>query len=123
MSYYRLVHQEARNRAIEAIRNAPDGWIVKILEPTRNNDQNALMWSLLSEVSAKVNWHGNKLSSEEWKDVFTASLKKQKVVPNLDGDGFVVCGQSTSKMSKRDFSELCELILAFGAQNDIKFGE
>ena len=122
MSYYRLIHQQAREGAIQAIRAAPDGYIVKIMEPTRSLDQNSLLWPLLTELSNQIVWYGNKLSKEEWKDVLTASLKKQKVVPGIDG-GFVVCGQRTSVMTKKDFSELIELIMAFGAQNNVKFGE
>lgn len=87
--------------------------------PGRNLEQNAALWSLLAEISSQVNWYGQKLTSEEWKAVFSASLKKQKVVPGIDG-GFVVCGQSTSKMSKADFSELLELAHAFAAQHDVK---
>lgn len=115
-----LSHDIARLNAIEAVKAAPAGQVVQIKEPTRSLDQNALLWALLSDVSKQVNWYGQKLTAEEWKDVFSASLKKQKVVPGLDG-GFVVCGQRTSKMSKAEFSELCELIMAFGAQHDVKF--
>lgn len=116
-----LAHDTARQRALEAVKHASDGFVVTVGERTRSSDQNALLWSLLGDVSKQVVWHGNKLTPENWKDVFSASLKKQKVVPNLDGDGFVVCGQSTSKMGKREFSELCELIYAFGAQHEVKF--
>lgn len=119
---FRLVHQTARDRAVQAVRNAPDGWIVKVSEPTRSLEQNSLLWPLLDEISKQVDWYGQKLTKEEWKDVFTASMKKQKVVPGLDG-GFVVCGQSTRVMNKRDFSELCELIFAFGAQRGVKFND
>ena len=37
-----------------------------------------------------MNWHGQKLTPDEWKDVMTAAPKKQRVVP-ADG-GFVVLG-------------------------------
>jgi len=47
--------------------------------------------------------------------MFTASLKKSRVMPNLDNTGFMILGQRTSKMGKREFSDLLELILAFGA--------
>jgi len=93
--------------------------VVRINEPTRNLEQNALLWAILSEVSKKVDWYGKKLSTEEWKDVFTAALKKSKVVPGLDG-GFVVIGQRTSHMSKGEFSELIELIQAFCAEHNVK---
>lgn len=112
----------ARQAISRYLADAPIGHVVTIAEPTRNLEQNALLWALLTDVSEQVDWYGNKLSNENWKDVFTASLKRQKVVPGLDG-GFVVCGQSTSKMSKAEFSELCELILAFGAENGVRFNE
>lgn len=117
---FRLVHAEARQRAAQAVMAAPDGHIVKISEPTRTTDQNSLLWPLLTEIAKQVDWYGQKLTEDEWKDVFTASLKQQKVVPGLDG-GFVVCGQRTSKMPKALFSELIELIYAFGAQKNVKF--
>lgn len=117
---FKLVHAEARRRAIEAIKDAPDGYVVDVKPATRTTDQNRLLWALLSDVSDQVNWHGQKLSPEDWKHVFSASLKQQRAVPGMDG-GFVVLGLSTSKMTKSEFSDLVELIQAFGAQNEVRF--
>lgn len=119
---FRFAHDQARRLAAEFCMTAPEGWIAKFSEPTRNLEQNAKLWALLSEVSSQVDWYGQKLTSEEWKDVFSASLKRQKVVPGLDG-GFVVCGQRTSQMGKREFGELIELITAFGAERGVVFGD
>jgi len=93
---------------------------VEVKEKTRSTEQNARMWALLTDVSRQVDWYGQKLTPEEWKDVFSASLKKQKAVPGLDG-GFVILGQRTSKMSIREMGELMELIEAFGAQKGVRF--
>lgn len=112
----------ARQNASKAVMDAPEGYIVTIQEPTRNLIQNSRLWASLSEVSRQVDWHGNKLTPEEWKDVFTAALKRQKVVPGIDG-GFVVIGARTSKMGKREFSELLELVYAFGAQHGVQFSD
>jgi hypothetical protein len=49
---FRLVHQAARENAIQAIRQAPDGWVVKVTEPTRNLEQNALLHAELQELAA-----------------------------------------------------------------------
>jgi len=98
-------------------------WCVEIKPLTRSLDQNARLWALLQEISAQVVWHGRKLKPEEWKHVFTAALKKQDVVPNLAGDGFVVLGQSTSKMSKKEMADLQMLIEAFGAERGVIFYE
>ena len=117
---FHLVHKQARQRALEALQDAPDGYVVTIHEPTRNLEQNAALWAALSDISKQVEWYGQRLTPEEWKDVFTASLKRQKVVPGLDG-GFVVCGLSTSKLGKSEFSQLLDLAYAFGAEKEVKF--
>lgn len=117
---YQLTSPQARDSAKAMIGYVPDGYVCEIKEPTRTTEQNSLLWPLLTEVSRQVVWYGKKLTPDEWKSVFSASLKQQKVVPGLDG-GFVVCAQSTSKMGKREFSDLIDLILAFGAQKGVRF--
>ena len=94
--------------------------VIEVKEKTRSNEQNARMWALLTEVSRQVDWYGQKLTAEEWKDVFSASLKKQKAVPGLDG-GFVILGQRTSKMTVREMADLMTLIEAFGAEQGVRF--
>ena len=116
---FRLVHDQARQRAQEAIKAAPEGHIVTISEPTRTLDQNSALWPLLEEISKQVDWYGQKLTGEEWKDVLTAGLKKEKVVPGING-GFVVLGQRTSKMNKSEFSDLLELARAFAINHGVK---
>ena len=96
--------------------------MVEIKAPTRSLEQNAKFWAMLNEISAQVVWHGRKLSSEEWKIVFSAALKKQEVIPGIDG-GFVAMGQSTSRMTKREMADLITIIEAFGAQHDVIFSE
>lgn len=115
---FRLVHDLARHRAKAAIDAAPDGQIVTIDDPTRTLEQNAALWPLLEEISKQVVWYGENLTEEEWKDVLTAALKKEKVVPGING-GFVVLGQRTSKMNKKDFSELLDLSYAFAAEKGV----
>ena len=120
---YRLVHAESRRRAADDCMRAPDGWIVKVSEPTRNLEQNAMMWSLLTDISAQVPLHGIKLTAEEYKDLLSAGLVKSRVVPNIEGNGFVILGQRTSQMTKGEFSQLIELILAFGAEHEVKWSQ
>lgn len=122
MSYFVLAHAEARRRAANACMTAPEGYVVRVTEPTRGLEQNAALWSMLGDVSRQVDWYGRKLTPEDWKAVFTAALKKSDVVPGLDG-GFVVLGQSTSKMTKSQFSELLALIDAFAAERGVIFSD
>lgn len=114
-----MAHAQARTNAIQAVKNAPEGWRVTVGEPTRSLDQNARLWAMLGDISRQVDWYGKKLSPEDWKHVFSSSLRKLEVVPNLDGTGFVALGLSTSKMSKRELGDLMELMAAFGAEREV----
>jgi hypothetical protein len=93
---------------------------IEIKPATRSLEQNSRLWAMLSEISEQVDWYGRKLTEEEWKNVFTAALKKQEVVPGLDG-GFVVLGQSTRNMTKAEMCDLQTLIEAFGAEKGVRF--
>ena len=86
----------------------------------RSLSQNRMMWANLEDIAQQVVWYGVKLTKDEWKDVLTAALKKQKVVPGIEG-GFVVIGARTSKMTVPEMTELIELSTAFGTQQGVKF--
>jgi hypothetical protein len=111
----------ARERAKRWIDSAPHNCAVSFKASKRSLPQNALMWARLTEVSHQVVWHGAKLSADDWKDVFTAALKRSRVVPGLDG-GFVVLGQRTSDMTKDEMGQLLDLIDAFAAEHGVTFG-
>ena len=119
---YKLVSDQVRAHCIDEIARAPLGKVVIVQDATRTLEQNALMWAMLADISAQVDWYGQKLTSEEWKDVFSAAINGQKVVPGLDNN-FVVCGQRTSRMTKKEMSDLCELMMAFGVEHEVKFSD
>lgn len=115
-----LEHEYARHNAISCIREAPLGYCVEVKPKTRTIEQNRRLWAMLGDIAKQVNWYGKKLTPENWKDMFSASLKKQDVVPAIDG-GFVVLGQSTSKMTIKEMTELQELMSAFGADHSVEW--
>jgi len=121
-----LRNPEDIKRCVNSISNMGEYLPIKVTvepyKPTRSVEQNDKMWALLGEVSAQVVWHGQKLSSDDWKNVFSAALKGQRTVPGIDG-GFVVFGTSTSKMTVTDMMDMIELIYAFGAEHDVVWKE
>lgn len=119
MKSFRLSHTTARQLAASYCLEGPDGLVVTFKEATRSLEQNARLWSMLSDVARQVVWYGKKLTADDWKTVFTASLRQTRVVPTIDGDGFVPLGMSTSKMSVKEMTALIDLIEAFGAQHNV----
>lgn len=123
---YQLRNEQILSNAINHLRNTPlnpdKPYFVTIQEATRSLSQNAKLWACLTDISEQVVWHGQKLSSEDWKHIFTASLKGQRSAPGLEG-GFVILGQSTSRMTVGELRDLIELINAFGATHGVKFSD
>lgn len=89
-------------------------------EDKRTLDQNAMLWPLLRVIAKKVEWYGQYLTPDDWKHIFTAALRGYEAVPGLDRGTMVVLGQSTSKMTKSQFSDLIEIILAFAATHGVE---
>lgn len=101
---------------------APRGSRVEIKAPQRSTDQNARMWAALSDVATQLPYHGIKLTADDWKLLFLDALKREvRMVPNLDGNGFVSLGRSSSDLSKAEMSDLLEIIAAFGANHGVVF--
>ncbi len=120
---FRLVHSIARDRALEAVRTAPEGFVVDVREPTRNLEQNAALHAILSEIAVMREWAGQRLSVEDWKRLLTAAWCRAtgrgvKLVPSVDGQGFDALYQRTSTLSKSEMSELIDYIQAWKAEHE-----
>jgi hypothetical protein len=124
-----LYNAQQAHQAIQTAWKHAKGWLMagdtrltlEIRPEKRSDAQNRRLWAMLADISAQVEWHGKKLGAEDWKAIFTASLRSMNVVPNLDNTGFVVLGQSTSRMTKAEMCELQELMEAFGAEKGVRF--
>lgn len=113
-----------RERAAKWIAQAPPGTRVIFKESRRTTAANDKLWAMLTEVATQLGWHGQKLSPDSWKLLFLDALNSEmNLVPNIDGNGFVNLGRSSSNLTKADFSALLELIAAFGAQHGVVFRE
>lgn len=93
---------------------------VAVTRQRRSDEQSRKMWAMLGDVARQVEWHGQRLDKEAWKDMVTAALKRQRVVPGLEG-GFVVLGTSTRRMTKPEMSEMIEFLYAFGAEHGVRW--
>lgn len=117
-----LRQQADRDRAVRWIASAPFGTRLEFKQTKRSIPQNDFMWSMLTDIARELPWHGMKLTPDDWKLIFLDALKRElRVVPNLDGTGFVNLGRRSSDLSKDEMGDLIELIRAFGANHGITF--
>lgn len=112
-----------RKKIVRWTQGVPPGTTVEFRAPRRSNDQNALMWSLLNQISKQVEWFGKKRSPEDWKDLTTAALRSAEFVPGIAPGTIVPLGMRTSQMTKEEIAELIESLYAFGAEHGVKFRE
>jgi hypothetical protein len=120
-----VLHNDAmKARAIDWISKAPKETRVTFQGPRRTLDQNARFWAMATDIATQVKWHGIRLSPEDWKLLFLDSLKRElRIVPNIDGTGFVNLGRSSSELSKGEFADMIELMLMFGANHGVVWSD
>jgi len=117
-----LVSPEIRQRATRWVAKLPEGTRVDFKEPKRSLPQNDRMWAMLTDIATQLPWHGIKLSADDWKLIFLDALKRElRIVPNIDGSGFVNLGRSSSDLSKSEMTDLIDLIHQFGANHGVIF--
>ena len=105
------------------VKGLPGGEVVVDLgRPKRSNGQNEKMWPMLTDISKQVEWYGQKYTKEEWKEIISAGLTKQKMAPGIEG-GIVMLGVSTRKKSRAWFRDIIELLYAFGTEHNVQWSE
>lgn len=115
-----------RAKLCQWVQKAPWNTRVELKAPKRTLPQNDRMWAMLTDLAQQLPYHGVRLTAEDYKLIFLDALKRElghplRIVPNVDGTGFVNLGTSSSDLSKDEMSMLIELIAAFGAKHDVKF--
>lgn len=113
---------ENRLLAKGIIEVAPQDAVVRISEATRNKDQNARMWAMLSDVS-RAKPDGRCHTPEVWKALMMKACGHAvQFVLGIDGEPFPV-GFRSSRLTKSQMSDLIEFIYAYGAEHRIEWSE
>jgi len=94
---------------------------LSVEEERRNLPQNALLHATLQDIASRREWAGRKWDVLTWKRLCTAAWMRTRgeqvlVVPALDGHGFDVVFERTSRLSKAKMADLIDFIQAWDAQ-------
>lgn len=115
--------QAQRDLAKRVIDAAPPGAVVNVREATRNKDQNARMWAMLSDVS-RAKPEGRMWPPETWKAAFMHSLGHQcRFAEGLDGSGLFPIGFRTSRLTVRQMADLITVIAEYGDRHGVRWTE
>lgn len=112
----------ALQRAYELLMRGLDAGpaIMSFSREKRSPIQNRKMWGMCRDISEQVQWHGMALSDEDWKQIVSAEVEHQRIVPGISVP-FIALGVSTRKQSKRWFSDFFECAYAFGSEHNVEW--
>ena len=112
-----------RTLAKQLVDAAPPGAVVNVREATRNNDQNARMWAMLSDVS-RSKPDGLTYTTDVWKTLFMHACGYEVQFMNglVDGMPFPA-GFKTSRLTVRQMADLITFIQAWGDERGVNWSE
>jgi hypothetical protein len=111
-----------RERAVRWCQKAPPGTRVEFKETKRSLPQNSRMYAMLTDIARQKEHCGRKYTVDQWKAIFMHALGQEvQFIPSLDEKTFILLGYHSSDLSKGEMSALIELMLAWGAENGVKF--
>jgi hypothetical protein len=135
-----LVHEIARARAVEAVREAPDGWTVLVREPQKSRDQEEKYHAMIGDIARHYEFCGRHWDAEDMKRLLIDQFKRDTVsdpdfvdewkamgsvemAPSLDGMGVVALGTQSRRFPKKLASGFVEWLYAFGSEHDVQWTE
>ena len=118
----KLINRRVRERAKVIIDGAPDGYVVRVSEPTRSLDQNAKMWPMLADIS-RAEPKGWKLTDNDWKAILMHACGWEvQFLDGLDGRPFPK-GFRSSHMTVRQMADLITFVGAYGDERGVAWSE
>lgn len=112
-----------RQLAHQLIDGAGPDFVVNIKEPTRNTDQNARLWAMLSDI-CRASPEGRKWTTEAWKCAFMHSLGHQvQFCEGLDDSGPFPIGFRSSKLTVKQMADLITVAQEYGDRHGVMWSE
>lgn len=135
-------HDTARKLAKAQCDLAPNGCMVTFdYNPKKSRIQEEKYHAMIADIAESCTFLDQKWSAEEWKrlliDAFVRVMRNEatekhetdpfdgfgKVVPALDGNGFVQLGVQSRKFSKKMAANFIEYLYAWGSWNNVVWSE
>jgi hypothetical protein len=119
MHKVRMIDDARRQRALQLVAKAPEGYVVSISEPKRSGEQNDKMWAMLGEIST-AKPEGRHHTPDDWKAIFMNACGWEcQFIEGLDGRPFPK-GFRSSALTVGQMSKLIAYMTAFCAENNIR---
>ena len=115
---FTLSHDTARQRAIQAVQDAKQGWVVSIQPPNRTTAQNSFYWAMLRAISEQI-----RPSKAHDPDVWHAYFKTLFLptrMTELPNGQVIESEPTTTGLTKQEFSDYVEQVLAWATHHGLQ---
>ena len=128
------MHQQAREGAAHYIlREAPEGWVVRISPPKKKREQEEKYHAMIGDIAEQTEYAGRRWDADDMKrllvDEFAEEMRAaghplhhdSRVVPSADGRRVIQLGIQTSLFRVREAADFIDFLHAWGAERDVQF--
>lgn len=135
---FRLVHDEARRRAVEAVRTAEDGSVVRIGPAGKTRLQEEKYHAMIGDIARQWKFCDREWDAEDMKRLCLDQFKRDTIrdpdftelwrdmgvvemAPSLDGYGVVALGIQSRRFPKKLAIAFIEWLFALGAEHNVRW--
>ena len=115
---FTLAHDTARQRAVEAVKNARQGWVVRIEPPNRTSAQNSFYWATLATISEQIRPQNQTHDQDVWHHYFKARFLPGRMIELPNGQ-VMESEPTTTGLTKAQFSDYVEQVLAWAINHGL----
>jgi hypothetical protein len=114
---FTLSHDTARQRALKAVQDAKQGWVVSIQPPNRTTAQNAFYWAMLRAISEQIR-PSKAHDPDIWHAYFKTLLLPTRMTELPNGQ-VIESEPTTTGLTKQEFSDYVEQVLAWATHHGL----
>jgi len=103
--------------------------VMTVEKEKRSLPQNAIIHAVIGQIAKQARHVGSRLDSDDFKRLLVHQFAKEigldagRIVPSLDGTGFVQLGMQTRNFTKEQASEFLEWLYAWSATNGVEISK
>jgi hypothetical protein len=132
-----LSHDVARQRAIEAVKGAPDGYAVTVAEPKKRRIQEEKYHAMIGDIAAQSKYAGQRWGDEDMKriliDEFADAMREAgtplhndgaaRLIPSENGRRVIQLGIQSRDFWVTEAAQFIEFLYAWGADRGVEWTE
>lgn len=137
---YILAHAVARQRAVEDVRAAPEGYVVTVQPPAKSRAQEERYHAMIGDIAAQWRFCGRTWNPEDMKRLCIDQFRRDTVrdddlgplwadmgtvdmAPSIDGSGVVALGVQSRSFPKKLAIAFIEWLYALGSEHEVQWSE